>query len=518
MFLPTHTTNRRTFLAHTALGAGSLLFLPELLTSCNDHRDLPIGGAQIGDYEIDWNDAAKSSVAAGLGLIPEVGEILAALVDILWPSTQKDVWEEVKDRVEALVDQKISDLVYQLVKEDLQGLNNSTTLYLNELRNGNPTSILGQWLVTRNSFAQALPHFQSKGYEVALLGLFAQFANLHLAVLRDAVINGKAWGRSDADQQQDLADLKKAISDYYNYTLATYNKGLDATSEKAGYPGPDTLKTCAPFQLVNPYERQMAFQVLDYMYTWKYYDVSQYNSGVKVLLPREIYSQMIGNCIGYNLIVNTGADTDTRYPSVPPTQGPSQITIWGGDVIDGIQVTYPAGSGPNGVTTTTRMGLVGWTGGSTQPPRGGIINISPGNPIVLAVFTYDRYPPQYRDDDWGISSVQFEFLDKTKTPVFGKVGATGIGASPFYPNHFISTIFFGAHAFVFGYQYINGGPPVTQSEIRRIYITSPNERSTADFANAFPALGLAQAPISNELKAARQAHWAAVKARAETLK
>ncbi|RAJ92994.1 delta endotoxin-like protein [Larkinella arboricola] len=523
MLLQTGITNRRQFLERTALGAGSVLFLPELLVSCTDHRipdpgDPPIV-TPVGDYSIDWNDKSKTLIVASLKAIPEVGELLSVLFELFWPSPQEDVWAEVRDQVETLIDKKISESVYQQVKDDLQGLNNSTILYLHELKNGNVGSIQEQWIVTRNSFAQALPHFQSEGYELPLLGLFAQFANLHLALLRDGVAFGESWGRSQADQQQDLLDLQTTITNYQYYAYHwAYGEGLVDALVKGGNNGGSNA--CEPATTVDRYLREISLTVLDYRDMWPYYDVSLYRNGPRIPIKRAVYSGKIGYCVGYDFLAKYGYPTSPSfYPdfNLWPTQGPTQITIWGGEFIDGMQVTYPQGGGPYSNTQTPRMGLDGWTGGSTQPPRGGVFPISPANPIVEARLSFNKYPPNY-DDNLGVSAIQFVYKDGATTPWTGTRGSSDIidVKAPF--GQFISSIYFTGHLVVFGFQYINFEAPITTEAIRAVYRTSPKERTENEFVQAFPSLGLTSALITDDLKMARQAYWASIKARAEALK
>ena len=71
---------------------------------------------------------------------------------------------------------------------------------------------------------------------------------------------------------------------------------------------------------------------------------------------------------------------------------------------------------------------------------------------------------------------------------------------------------------VFGFQYINLEAPKSTNAVKLIYKTSPKERTAADFARAFPELGITQALITDDLKKARQEYWATIKARAAALK
>jgi hypothetical protein len=509
--------NRRKFLERSALGVGSALFLPGLLTNCTDHRIPPDGNPWPPiDLDIDWNDDAKQLVVGALGLIPEAGGILSGLVSFLWPNTQVDIWGQIKAQVEALVDKKIADNVYQTVSEDLKGLNNSTQLYLQEVRNYNeavktqpkadPNDLRSQWITTRNLFVNALPHFQSKGYELLLLPLFAQFANMYLSILRDMVANGNEWGRINTDQTQDIADLQKAISDFSTYTNNTFNAEYISISGKTK---PDT-QTIEPFRTINVFVRSMTINVLDYMDTWPYYDVIKYPKGAKKadgtpinMLFRQVYSDPYGTITDSAPLTLAGLSF--------PTQGPTNLTVWGGSLIDAIQLTYPANSGPNGVTQTARMG---GGGGTNQPPAGGSFTMSPNNPIVQVRVA------------WGsvVNALQFRFYDGTTTNILGRQD-TGFDTPVAYSSRFLSYIhvngisrFYGTgDSAVFGF--LSWTPPAAALRaLRTMYITSPKEHSVAELAQAFPTLGLSATPITDELKAARQAYWAALQARAKALK
>ena len=515
MLLQTRMTNRRQFLERSALGFGGAFLLPSLLTSCTDHRipdpTTPIAlPPLVGDYQVNWNDLAKESVKLGVEAIPEVGEILGPLVDIFWPSTKEDVWSQVKDQTEAIVNQKIAAAVYQQVSDDLKGLYNSITLYRNELKGGTPSDIKTNWIITKNLFVDALPHFQSQGYELSLLGLFAQFANMYLALLRDGVTHGKSWDRSDDDQQQDVIDLQTAIKDFIDYASQTVINGASALNTKRDD------HACEPFRTNNKYIRQMTLTVIDFVETWPYYDVNKYPNGAKdsnenpiKIFTREIYSDPYGTCDDSGPIV-------LPYPY--PTQLPTYLSVWGWDRVDSVQLTYPTGSGPAGVTQTPRMGLVCDNNcGSNQPPHGGTFTISPiDNPILQAKVTVSDV----------VNALYFKFNDGTITNKLGGnyqeggdtdwLGYTDAALSSIHVNG-VSRWKQSADCVVFGFQWWQS-PKATMRAIGAIYITSPKEHSAADFAKAFPSLGIGANLITEEYKAARRAHWAYIDAYAKAHK
>ena len=524
-------TNRRKFLERSALGAGSVVFLPGLLSSCTDHRVLgpgtPTPPISVGtpappilvgeDGYYDLNDSMKTIISNSLADIPIAGPLFSSIIDIFWPDTTQDVWSEVKDQVEELVNQKISDLVYQLISEDLQGLKNTLPFYAKELEGGTPNSKLTQWMITRTLFAQALPHFQPAQYndQILSLPLFTQFANLYLSVLRDGIIAGKSWGMTEAVHQDLITDMKKNINDFVKY--AQENAYLAVRDERNRLSFFGNLAGCDFFKSINTYERVMTLAVFDYTTTWPYFDVTQYPTGAKVEFPLEIYSDPLGPC-GENIL----AGLSTLYPptrTFVPTGWPTRITVWGGSEIDGVQVTYPAGGGPDGATQTPQMGRP--DGGSNQPPVGGTVTIldSTTNPIYNVLVNVP-------DGRSVASTMQFMFADGLVTPMFG--GGNGKRAdwpNPIqigYKDHALSRIHISAgtnDGLVFGFKYFPH-PNSTLRALRTLYIKSPQERSVADFVSAHSTHAIATNLLNEEeeLKKARQAYWASIRARAKAPK
>lgn len=539
MFLRTDLTNRRTFLERSALGAGSMLFLPELLTSCTDHRIPDPGMPDVtppilvdDDEDSDWLDDTKTIVITALDAIPEVGEILGALAEILWPKGES-AWDQVKAKVEQLVQSKIDEAVYSLAQDKLKGLQILVTCYSNAIKDKDIDSIKTKWIDVSLSFAEALPQFQYKDENdkaVMMLPLFAQFANMHLAVLRDGVIGGKDWGLNAAEQQRNIDNLKSTIQDFTDYALLMYNARLGLL-RLIPVVGDD----CAPFIFVNSFRRGMTLTVLDFVPTWAYYDVSdpKNQNGAKVPpLTREIYSDPYGTCRESGNIV---------LPTQPPTQGPSQIIVnrvAGTPIFRTVRLTYPAGSGPDGVTQTPERGSGPQAVRTDLTYTDSVTTVSPTNPITKArVFAYvDRYQPApsfptlFKKE--GVEAMMFEFKDKTRTGMIG--GLTGDGLDKdsgwiSFPYHTLSSIWVNggvnvdegpyrnygaADSVVFGFLYANGAPPKTTNMMRLLYITSPKERSATEFAQAYSRHGVTQALITEEVKAARQAHWDSIKSRA----
>jgi delta endotoxin, N-terminal domain len=297
---------------------------------------------RIMDDSFNWNSAAEVTITTALAQIPVMGSILSALLRIFWPPSGEEIWAEIKQQVEQLINQAIDQVVYEQVQNSLKGLNNNMTDYVTTLPTNDHGTISATWITTDGDFDQQLPNLQTTGYQVLLLPLFAQFANLHLTLLRDSVLFGSQWEWNAAYLALVPQKLTRNIATYTTYAQGVYQQGYQnvVSSTKSDN------HNCQPFRSVNAYVGQMTLSVLDFVQLWPYFDPTTYPKPVTVYVDREIYSNPVGTCDDSGAI---------NLPS-PPTQPISQMTVWGWDRIDAAQPTYPPGGGPGGVTQTARMG------------------------------------------------------------------------------------------------------------------------------------------------------------------
>ncbi len=417
-----------------------------------------------GDASFDWSNAAEVTIATAFGLVPVVGTLLNALVYILWPASGDDIWGEIEQQVEQLIDQEIDQLVYEQVQNSLQGLQYNVNFYLEALQNsaGDPQVISDTWIAVSVDFLQQLPSFQAEEYQVLLLPLFGQFVNLHLSLLRDGVLNGTSWGWTPAFLTQIQTSLTSYIQSYTQYANQTYQQGYQNIV--------NTTQTnnheCQPFLSTNAFVRQMTLTVLDFVNLWPYFDPSVYSTPVTVYLSREIYSDPVGTCDDSGPI---------NLPS-PPSQPIDQLTVWAWDRIDAVQLTYPAGGGPGGVTQTARMG--DQNGGSNQPPYGGTFSLATNAIVTAGGLSGDI-----------LNAFTFTFQDGTST---GQLGGNYPGGSSFsfsYPGEVLSSIhingissYYGsADCAVFGFKYSQAATPNLDG-LRRLYVASPLEISLTSLA------------------------------------
>jgi delta endotoxin-like protein len=285
------------------------------------------------EYELDWNNAAKVVLALVMSQTPGVGPGLAAIVNIFWPSEKEDVWAKIRKQVEALIDQKLAEFAYKDVKASLDGKRDLVSRFL-EAVDQKSAEIALKWSEAEARFVHDFSLFTLPDYDLVLLPLFAQFANLHLLLLREAVRVKGDWGWNEVDQKIRRETLKKTIVKYSEYVEKTFAKSLE---KRRG------------FLAKNKLTRDLTFTVLDFKTLWKYADIDAYPKPVKALLDREIYSDPIG--LGENV-------APIVLPS-PPKGFPMWLSVWIGrdsKLVNSVQLTYGDGMGPDGVTVTPDSG------------------------------------------------------------------------------------------------------------------------------------------------------------------
>jgi hypothetical protein len=439
----------------------------------------------------NWNNAAENAVAGVLGAVPEVGSLLSALVYIFWPQSQEDVWGEIKDQVEQLIQQDLNAAVYQQVSDDLAGLKGALNDYLVALQSGDTAVTSNQWIATKTVFDTSLPHFQSSGSELLLLPLFSQFANLYLSLLRDGVLKGDSWNWNTAYQKQISLELTSSIDIFISYANTTYGQGYWQIANNTS----TNYTACQPFRSTNNYVRQMTLSVMDFVAMWDYFDVSVYPNPVSIYLDREIYSDPVGTC------------TDSGAINLPtkPTQPISELTVWAWDRIDAVQVTYPPNGGPNGLTQTPRMGDQG--GGSNQPPHGGVFALT-NNPIVSAGGLSGDI----------LNAFTFGFKDGSSS---GQIGGNYPGGGAFafsYPGEILSSVhingvsqFYGsADCAVFGFQF-EKTTTASASLLNTLLISSPQPVAIDQLASLLPNQVIDHTGIDPDWPSKRETYWAYLK-------
>ncbi len=413
----------------------------------------------------DFNNAARMVMAGGLNKVPNVGFVLSALTNVLWPVGQ-DVWDTIRKRVEALVNQRLSDYNAQQLRTALKGLKANVNEYLVALKysSGNVNYISEKYNVALGHFIQQVEYFKTSDFtsQQLLLPLFAQFSNLHLSLLRDGVIHGRNWGWTTEVQQYNRTRLADTIVDYIDHVEKTYTTGLDTIRRNTSNHNRDGQ----PFRNVNRYVREMTLAVLDFKDMWKYLDPVNYPNPVDVVLDREIYSDPVG----------TADDTGIAVPGAP-TQPLTWVEVWGWDRIDAVLTAYASG-GPDGRNNSGRMG--NGNGGSNSGPYGGKFDLNQRGPIVEA-------GGQAGDI---LNALWFNFKDGSSTGKLGGKYPGGNGFSFKYEDHILSSIkvmgvskhYRSANCAVFGFKHDKAKSPMSAEMAQLLYVASIADTKALDLA------------------------------------
>lgn len=181
------------------------------------------GDRLVWPIEDPINDV-KAILSWGLGEIPYIGSFLSMLLGLLWPKSQEDVWNEILKKLEKLIDEKIDEAVYSLIKSKLPGLEEAQALYLQMVKTGDKQVISEQFIASNTVITAASSVFQNPDYEWLLLPLFGIFTHIHISLLREGVIYGKGWGWSEEVHKEYVTLTTTTIAQYINY--------LDAVAER----------------------------------------------------------------------------------------------------------------------------------------------------------------------------------------------------------------------------------------------------------------------------------------------
>ncbi|PFK21663.1 insecticidal delta-endotoxin Cry8Ea1 family protein [Bacillus cereus] len=307
------------------------------------------------EYQAVQQVNVGESVSAALGILatilkavnPTLGAaagVISKIFGFLWKQFGTDPqaqWKQFMEAVEYLVNQKITDAVRSKAVSELAGVQNALELYQEAADdwniNPNDTSakerVRRQFSSTNTTIEFAMPSFRVSGFEVPLLTVFAQAANLHLLLLRDAVKFGNEWGMPAAEVEDYYTRLQKRTAEYTDYCTNTYDKGLKQAYDLA--PNPTDYNKypylnpyskdpiygkyyTAPvdWNLFNDFRRDMILMVLDIVAVWPTYNPKIYNNpyGVQIQLSREVYSTVYGRGWTNNSSVDAIEYTLVRPP------------------------------------------------------------------------------------------------------------------------------------------------------------------------------------------------------------
>lgn len=312
-------------------------------------------------YDFNFNifNSLKDFVVIGLGEVPVIGWLLEGLAEILWPESSADVWNEIKDDVEALINQELEQFTYGQVMEDLQGVQNLLQQYINDKTNSpddqqiiysDLEALINQCITIQPHFADWSGNSMNIQTAVILLPMLAQLANIHLGAYRDLFQFAAKW--NDAAQQLKARNGFLAWEPQYsNWVAGKVSEGKEALVPVTKNDPHNTINWNAQ----NTYQRSMQLSVLDFQQLWPAFDPA--GTVPTPLLTREVYSDALGTS-------DEGPVQTTTNQSLATGQTPlTQLQIWQtpqfsisthiGHTIQGILPSYGSAAGlPMGITNT----------------------------------------------------------------------------------------------------------------------------------------------------------------------
>ncbi|KAI3615089.1 twin-arginine translocation pathway signal [Moniliophthora roreri] len=301
----------------------------------------------VPEWDYTVSDAFKIVVTNVIASVPVVGGILAAIINLLWPNSARDVWAEIRKEVEALINQKIEEAVYNLIAAKLPGLNDSSKLYLNLVTgNASGETIRTQWIATNTVYTAAASEFMNSKYEWVLGPLFAIFSVMHMTLLRDVVLHGQEWGWPIDDYKVYVQFTKDTLDKYLAYYEKVLKNRYDALASFLPPPGQHNTETYKHWQ---PYNNQSVIGFDDYRVLVRYLDPFEHPGATPPSeLPfQDVYTPAIGTADDWDRTASAWSEWGVTTPWSKPLKGIRDIYI---EFFDSgprvLQVHHDDGTGP----------------------------------------------------------------------------------------------------------------------------------------------------------------------------
>ncbi|XP_074025307.1 uncharacterized protein [Leptinotarsa decemlineata] len=168
------------------------------------------------DLNIDINALAKKLVVFGVSQIPDVGVYLSPLIGFFWPDSKPNVWDQVKDQVEKMIDTKTNEVITGILggdlrqykeriivlKEDMDKHKNVSAYYMNLAEDLIGFEQKFTFKKTDNSRAGEINYL--------LLPMYSALVSLKMTLYQFGILNRERIGLSEDDVQK-LKDYSKRL-------------------------------------------------------------------------------------------------------------------------------------------------------------------------------------------------------------------------------------------------------------------------------------------------------------------
>ncbi|MES1048375.1 hypothetical protein FOA24_02455 [Bacillus thuringiensis] len=281
-------------------------------------------------------------------------------------------WEQLMSAVEDLIDERIleskrSDALARW--QGIQTLGRDYTQVISDLK-ADPGNITKQERV-RDAFDDvedylkvSMPYFRAQNFEIPMLAMYAQAANMHLLLLRDVVQHGASWGfqQYEIDRYHSNTGslgnpgLLQLSSIYTEHCTTWYNTGLTR------------LRNTDDWNKFNDFRRNMTIMAMDIVSLWPTYDPKLYAVPTKSQLTRTVYTRRVGptrdatsspqpiGVVEDNVVKNPGLFARLREMEIDKTNETFYITRFKQtfqNTLDAMRWTTVKGTSYPDVTTKT---------------------------------------------------------------------------------------------------------------------------------------------------------------------
>ncbi|MFH8409329.1 insecticidal delta-endotoxin Cry8Ea1 family protein [Streptomyces sp. NPDC018019] len=192
------------------------------------------------DRDAAAQKATKKLTCGLLGLVPYGGKVLGGaaegLLDAFWPDQKNDVWESIRDKVAVMIDAALRGFCNDLMVNDLKKLMRESDEYRKaakdvlEGKEGRKEDARSYWTgAVTKAKDLALVTCRNEAYRYGALPVYAQAANMHLALLREKALHGdKIDFRNDSISAavQELKQYGGAGGEHTSHVMKTYKKPM----------------------------------------------------------------------------------------------------------------------------------------------------------------------------------------------------------------------------------------------------------------------------------------------------
>jgi hypothetical protein len=309
----------------------------------------------------DTADTLRKIGLAAVGMVgdkvTEVGGLVGAIADVLWPDNKPDLWAAMTQCVDQKVNQAVDSVVQNGIDTTLSGMKSAIGLYstvLTNKKNSDGTwpanvqqNIVAQYHATLTTLVNDLPVFQPSVRPYLYLPEYVEAMTLVMGMLRDGIIDGQSFGLDPASINQYKLDLAGDITNgtaYVNKEITDYQNVVQ-TSTNSTYSSTENYDSVALL------DQALLPATVDQTFYWPYLDPIKYPNPVHPANTRVTYT------VAYGFIDKNKPVTLDQAGAGAGVDPITHVDMWGTTRLYALKVAYgsnPASKlgAPGGVETT----------------------------------------------------------------------------------------------------------------------------------------------------------------------